>query len=151
MNIVSGCVQLCKVTREFAYNISHTGFIHKAKSCQSSIQKSVLHLKTELRKHFRIDFQNKAASPFRDDELPDTQREFFGLRTSPDPAGLRSSPSPTGLRTSPSPTGNGASLPDTGNGSLNHEQEELEDGNRGSSRSSLAPSEFSFSTGSLSR
>ena len=133
MNIVSGCVQLCKVTREFSYNISHTGFIHKAKSCQSSIQKSVLHLKTELRKHFRMDFQSKAASPFRDDELPDPQREFFGFGSSP------------------SPTGNGTSPTQTGNGSLLPEKEELDDGSRNSPRSSLSQSEFSFSTGSLSR
>ena len=131
MNIVSGCVQLCKVTRDFSYNVSHTSYIHKAKSCQSSIQKSVLHLKTELRKHFRMDFQHKAASPFRDDELPDPQREFFGFGTSP--------------------TGNGASPSQTGNGSLVPDREEMHDGNRNSPRSSVAQSDFSHSTGSLSR
>lgn len=149
MNIVSGCVQLCKVTREFSYNISHTGFIHKAKSCQSSIQKSILHLKTELRKHFRIDFQNKAASPFRDDEMPEGQKEFFGFGTSP--TGNGSSLAPTGNATSLTPTGSGASLTPTGNGSVNHVNEESNEGDGSSPRSSVAQSEFSFSTGSLSR
>ena len=167
MNIVSGCVQLCKVVREFAYNISHTGFLNKAKSCQSSVQKSVLHLKTELRKHFRVDFQNKAASPFRDDELPDTQSELLGLKTSPSPSGVRTSLSPSDLRTSPAgsgsviaetgngpsltETGNSTSVADTGNGRLSPRNEVMDDGNdiSPSSRSSLASSEFSFSTGSL--
>ena len=176
MNIVSGCVQLCKVVREFAYNISHNGFLNKAKSCQSSIQKSVLHLKTELRKHFRVDFQNKAASPFHDDELSDTQSELMGLKTSPSPSGVSTSLIPSDLRTntgetenshsppgncaSPVDTGNGSShtktgshtsLTGTGNGSQSPRREAMDDGNDTSpmSRSSLGASEFSFSTGSL--
>lgn len=69
MNIVSGCVQICKSLRDFTYDTGNSHYVHKTKSCQSSVIKSTNHLKQELQKHFNMDFHVRGISPTKGENL----------------------------------------------------------------------------------
>ncbi|XP_052264215.1 talin rod domain-containing protein 1-like [Dreissena polymorpha] len=67
MNIVSGCVQICKSLRDYTYDPGNSHYVHKTRSCQACIVKSTKHLKHELQKHLHMDFQMRGASPSKGD------------------------------------------------------------------------------------
>lgn len=85
MNIVSGCVQICKTLRDFTHDCNNNHYLHKAKSCQTSVMRSTGQLKHALQKHLRLEFHTHSPSTFRGDnrflsnseetESPDSQRE----------------------------------------------------------------------------
>ncbi|XP_060571217.1 LOW QUALITY PROTEIN: talin rod domain-containing protein 1-like [Ruditapes philippinarum] len=75
MNIVSGCVQMCKTLRDFAHDTNNTHYLHKAKSCQHSVAKSTGLLKHALQNHLKMDFHIRSASPIRGDNRYQPQSE----------------------------------------------------------------------------
>ncbi|XP_052786935.1 talin rod domain-containing protein 1-like [Mya arenaria] len=89
MNLVSGCVQLCKSLRDFTYDTGNSHYTHKVRSCHSCVLKSSNHLKHELQKRFKMDFQVKGLSPLKGENFikngdsSDSPRELipFGRRS----------------------------------------------------------------------
>lgn len=77
MNIVSGCVQICKTLRDFTYDSNNSHYLHKARSAVNSIQRSTSQLKHHLKKHFQMEFHVKASSPTRLEE--DKSSKFDSL------------------------------------------------------------------------
>ncbi|KAK3598061.1 hypothetical protein CHS0354_042434 [Potamilus streckersoni] len=51
MNIVSGCVQICKAIREYIHDSTNPSLVHRVHACFDSIQRSVNHLIEEIRLH----------------------------------------------------------------------------------------------------
>ena len=136
MNIVSGCVQICKVLRDFAHDTTNSNYIQKAKLCHSSIHKSTNQLKAELQRHCKMDFGVKGVSPLRVNS--DERNQKSPIDKLDNGHDNHRELSPFG-RNSPQP--GGSFLKE--DGSLNRDNH--------SPRSSVATSELSFSTGSLSR
>lgn len=178
MNLVSGCVQLCKTLRDYAHDSSNQHYVQKAKSCQHSVVKSTHHLKHALHKHLGMEFSIRSSSPYRGDssyqsatddtdcELSVNRESSPFERKSPQPAEsnrdlppfnrsspqemprelspFRSSPQEmprelSPFRSSPQP---GEDFDDNG---TSHRRQDL------SPRSTLAPSDISFATSSISR
>ena len=164
MNIVSGCVQMCKTLRDFAHDSSNNHYLHKAKSCQHSVSKSTSMLKRALQINLKMDFHVRSASPIRGDNryqssaeesetLHELHRESSPFdRKSPQPTEShrelspfnRSSPQelPRDLspfRSSPQP------LESFGNSGLHDGRNDL------SPRSTVASSDISFTNSSVSR
>ncbi|XP_045184565.1 talin rod domain-containing protein 1-like [Mercenaria mercenaria] len=164
MNIVSGCVQICKTLRDFAHDSNNAHYLHKAKSCQHSVGKSTNQLKHALQNHLEIDFHVRSASPFRGDtrytssadeseSLHELHRESSPFeRKSPQPTESHRELSPfnrtspqeipgdlSPFRSSPQP------LENYGNNGLHHGRNDL------SPRSTVASSDISFTNSTVSR
>lgn len=164
MNIVSGCVQICKTLRDFAHDSNNAHYVHKAKSCQHSVVKSTSQLKHSLQTNLKMDFVVRSASPFRGDNryqnatdesesMHSNHRESSPFdRKSPQPSESHRELSPfnrnspqeiprelSPFRSSPQP------LENYGNNSLHHRGNDL------SPRSTIASSDISFANSSVSR
>ncbi|KAL4216785.1 Mesoderm development candidate [Mactra antiquata] len=69
MNIVSGCVQICKTLRDFTHDCNNNYYLHKAKSCQTSVVRSTSQLKHSLQKHLRLEFHTHGSSSLKDNRF----------------------------------------------------------------------------------
>lgn len=161
MNIVSGCVQICKTLRDFAHDSNNAHYVHKAKSCQHSVIKSSSQLKQALQVNLKMDFHVRSASPFKGEiryqnasnDSHDTLQESSPVeRKSPQPSESHRELSPLNrdslpeipqdlspLRSSPQPFEN------YGNNAVLLGRSDL------SPRSTIASSDISFANSSVSR